>query len=546
MKRKNALFKILLKGVFISMMPITTALAVVPPTPTTLTPLPLNQPVPVVPLPAAVFKTPATINGWIANEATTGRTAMKAHGWDLFINLMKPLYKYSDGSRYARLFDTWHSLDEAVPDPTPDPLNPGSNAAINFSTSPIVRPYACFDGKRSVDVKYNVPVAQFIRNTTMSVSAGGLVNNYNPLKNKVTSLTQPLPPLNFANPQGVMLKPYYTVIKGNGATIINRWDEAQSAVNPLPNQNITTPVNVNFAPGITVAAQRNWTKRAIVFPPGVNPATFTGTYYGRFGNALVPQPTPASLVGVPVFQAIKDFHYVKLSAANATALANGLPKELKAPMVTNIAAGDVALLTGLHIATREIDTWTWHTFWWEPQVSGGLRESDALNGVPADLSAVTPGSNPAYFPLKHFRAGAGYKYTASAAPNMPIINSNPYLEGHFGNHYELTDPTVFGASTITGVDVFIARTPALDPPYIDWNGGGVTYVHEGTGLKTNCITCHLPAAYPADSLGQLPSAVGKYPDYGSLSGTERLFYGRVRTHFLWGLANKATGYTPYP
>ena len=97
---------------------------------------------------------------------------------------------------------------------------------------------------------------------------------------------------------------------------------------------------------------------------------------------------------------------------------------------------------------------------------------------------------------------------------------------------------MFGASAaVDGVNVFL-RDPNDQP--LTYNG--TTYVHEAPfGLKTNCITCHKAAAYPADSLGALPQGTrGVYPDWGTLTGSEDLFVGRLQTHFLWGVANKIT------
>ncbi len=100
-----------------------------------------------------------------------------------------------------------------------------------------------------------------------------------------------------------------------------------------------------------------------------------------------------------------------------------------------------------------------------------------------------------------------------------------------------------------GVNVFL-RTPDGLP----LSHAGTTYVHgfassTGTaaigvqgatfGLRTNCVSCHTAAAYPSKSTGALPATtLGVYPDYGLLRGTEALLVNRVRTHFLWGVANK--------
>ena len=105
---------------------------------------------------------------------------------------------------------------------------------------------------------------------------------------------------------------------------------------------------------------------------------------------------------------------------------------------------------------------------------------------------------------------------------------------------------VFGPDAMTdGVNIFLRDdTDPQNPVPLSYNS--VEYVHQpANGLATNCVTCHKAAAYPADSLGNLPaSTAGIYPDYGRLTGQEDLFIGRLQTHFLWGVANKITEYSP--
>jgi hypothetical protein len=59
-----------------------------------------------------------TIEGW---KKADDRAAMKEHAWRLFASLMRPMYRddsYSplDHNAVVRAYDTWHSIDEAVPE----------------------------------------------------------------------------------------------------------------------------------------------------------------------------------------------------------------------------------------------------------------------------------------------------------------------------------------------------------------------------------------------------------------------------------------------
>lgn len=515
-----------------------------------LPPLPLN--VPVIPIAdmtpgKPTYRTSAEIEQW---KAADNRTAMKEHAWRLFAGLMQPVF--DDNGTTIRVYDTWYTLDEAVP-----PLNQkfiqfqntltsNSNAGKN-SMPTLTRPKAILrslappgqqfaHGSASTispsshptdatlntieatqndralaeslvsDVKYSTEISRWIVDTLIEPDASGkLVNQYK-LKSILAGGASALP---FNETRGTMIKPAYTIVKGKGATVIGRWKENISVVNPVSINTIQSPNNANTR----VAGERTWTQEAVIVAPG---GSLTQHVYGRNGKKL------------PVIS-VNDFHYFKIDKAMATALKTGILSELMGPNIGDIKEGDYALLTSMHIATREVDDWTWQTFWWQPKD----KQTYAELGVPPDLKRKFLQKD--WKPLSYFKIGVGYDYLTPASrathANEAIISSNPYLEGAFGLPDDLK--AVYGAKgKIDGVNIFIrdAQGKAIAP-----------YVHEGNGLKTNCITCHKAAAYPADTLGNLPAGTqGRYPDYGKLTGKEDLFTGRLQTHFLWGVANKVT------
>ncbi len=159
---------------------------------------------------------------------------------------------------------------------------------------------------------------------------------------------------------------------------------------------------------------------ALVYPSTSSSWTAPATYYGRDGSPIAP---PANLQSLPKFN-LTDFHYIKLTQAQVDSLKTGILSELMGPNIDNIEVGDYAVLTSMHIATREIDTWTWQTFWWQP--IGG--EPLSTNGASL-LQQLGWSLKPSMKPLKHFRAGVGYSYLTRSGD--PVIASNPYLEGSF-------------------------------------------------------------------------------------------------------------------
>ena len=320
------------------------------------------------------------------------RAVEKEHAWRLFAALMQPVY--DNNGETVRLFDTWHSLNEVVPpigQPAIDfnPTNPSRHhSRLHFfdipsqsaHLSPMMlaarttkRGSLPFSEALVSDVKYNLPIAKWVKNqlmnTTTDASGTEVVASYNLMDKLVSGQAESL---NFANIKGVMLKPAFTIVKHQGPTIIGRWEEKQGVVNPYSVNSKLSPLNADTR----VSSERTWVKEAVVYPPNTvgqpNP-----TYYERDGTAL----DNPDVSGIPVFSVENDFHYVQLTQAMVDSLKNGILSELMGPNIDNIEVGDYAVLTSMHIATREVDDWTWQTFWWQP--IGG--ETLAQNGVPADL-----------------------------------------------------------------------------------------------------------------------------------------------------------------
>ena len=464
------------------------------------------------------------IRDWTSHE---NRAAMQDHAWRLFAAIMKARYQAPDGQVY-RLYDTWYSLDEAVP-----PI--GTSLLTNKTSRRLQRrlelpaQLAHFgfhqrilggqnqpepsSGDRTLgetavsDVKYSPALVSWIRNTLTDTGPDGKVNAYR-LSSQIQS--EQINHLTFTDPRGVMLKPAYTIVKGKGPTVIARWAEAIETVNPRSVEQFKEPIFANPS----VSAERTWSREAVIVPSSWSSRQKAMlNLHGRDGSRL------------PVFS-VADFHHFKITSAMADALKTGILKELMGPNVTQIEAGDYAVLTSMHIATRESDDWTWQTFWWQPLRNNLSHKERAQKLASRGLSEAVLAHierTPELAILKHFNLGVGYSNTTPDGKD--VICSNPYLEGAFAMPEALNG--VFGKTQTDGVNVFLrdAQDNALKP-----------YVKEGRGLKTNCMTCHRAAAYPPPEDNGLVK--GKYPDYGELSASDPIFKGRLTTHYLWGLSNK--------
>ncbi|HZZ56577.1 MAG TPA: hypothetical protein VFE31_02015 [Opitutaceae bacterium] len=200
----------------------------------------------------------------------------------------------------------------------------------------------------------------------------------------------------------------------------------------------------------------------------------------------------------PGVYSVSDFLSFHLSAADAVRVNAEQPG-------TNAAAGDVALLVGLHLASRETARWTWQTFWWTPDPDAPPAPSSGQAAAlrPPDLLG----------PARHYAMAAAY---AMATPNPPVLGGsnagralyayNPYIEAALG--------------------------PADMPDSIPGSGPDGSPQPNNCGVESNCMSCHIRASYNPGNLETAPRLAGaRYTDLA-----DPAFVGTLQTDFLWSLA----------
>jgi len=144
----------------------------------------------------------------------------------------------------------------------------------------------------------------------------------------------------------------------------------------------------------------------------------------------------------------------------------------------DLQAGDKAELVGLHIATKEIDDWVWASLYWD----GGGTDAD----VPADVPA----------PYRSYRLTVAFDDTLPKEPDGSAhIAFNPHLEGPFPN-----------------------------------------------GAVSNCMSCHVRAAWPEDwatddPLKRLFLPIRRGPP--DKAHDPSFASGHLRTDFIWAIPDRA-------
>ena len=175
-----------------------------------------------------------------------------------------------------------------------------------------------------------------------------------------------------------------------------------------------------------------------------------------------------------VLPSVDDFIHIKITAADMAHFAT-----IEGSSVA-LTVGDVLILVGMHVTTREADRWTWQTFWWtatphEPKAPSSKAIAKAR---PTILKAKDS--------TKHLKNAAGHYAMAVAysmlSPAQPLIGGadigslvpayNPHLEAGFG----------------TGKFGLTAQVTTLEGP-----------VTTDLGVQSNCMTCHGLAGYTTDN-----------------------------------------------
>ncbi|MEL6533920.1 MAG: hypothetical protein AAFQ98_00845 [Bacteroidota bacterium] len=202
---------------------------------------------------------------------------------------------------------------------------------------------------------------------------------------------------------------------------------------------------------------------------------------------------------------LNQFIYLILDQETANHLNSTLPLTKRAPISgpPSFHEGDVVLLVAMHVATREIENWTWQTYYWMPDPDKPLFPSNEYIATLRRRANLVGAAN-------HYAMSIAYNMVW---PNQPVDGGtndgveavfafNPYLEGGFGK------------------DTFGIK-----------NSLNANFKY---GVQTNCMSCHVFAAYNRSGGGPIYST-----DQYVGTNDPKLFNNLVKTDFLWSIPDHA-------
>jgi hypothetical protein len=176
-----------------------------------------------------------------------------------------------------------------------------------------------------------------------------------------------------------------------------------------------------------------------------------------------------------------------------------------------VSAGDIAILVGMHVTSREVTRWVWQTFWWSANADQPYAPSSDTIAA-ARPSVLDPAAG-------HYAMAVAYQMVAPAQPitggksvGAPVIAYNPHLEAGF-------DPSVFQIKAT-----------------IDDNGQIITNEY---GVQTNCMSCHGVSQYQSTpGYYQQNQGANRQTPYAAdfyFSLDDPMFDGHLQLDFAWSL-----------
>jgi len=445
------------------------------------------------------FDYPAEEYKLIAYVDGENRQAIREHAWNLWAGLTAPSRSVWHGQRLP-VYETWYSSQEVFDDHFKNPqLTDEARVFRRRFEVPVqaLHMHQALGTKAAAVmafVKYNQAARDFIWSkryylrATLDETNRSFDQRGSPIEQRQVD---PFPQT------AVSLKLVYWLVKNpdspqsqHGLTAFPYWDPSYP---PPPNGQPPTHLT--------------WSKCVAVDPSGKYPV---GSKQKVDCNGTVEKPryVDAEVVGLDRFYAYQlrtpeEVEDAKLSSKNVSGSG---PHEQEA-FVTDPGQvpelNDYIVLCGMHLTTKEMDNWTFQTFWWSPTPDSppnGDFRPPSVKGAWANYQMCTAYS----------------MSTPRTASGGPPICFNPYLESDLGpmTSYKLGD-----------------RTYPADPM---------------AGTRSNCMNCHAKAAWPfqppasasaaADAAPAPPSSnYGRIFNDGYIAPNDSYFTGLTKTDFLWSL-----------
>lgn len=394
------------------------------------------------------------INQWIY---TSQADKIATHGWGIWTGLTSKTNQYIPGDKSPlRVFETWLTPGEIVDSILSQPIQRSNRANLKRPNqlTHFVSNVETVNDSIHESVAYSPGAASFAINNKIFM-ATTLLDYAREGRTEV-----PFFPAN-----AITIKPVFKVLQASSGETkfnISAWNGTTDELVAFPEQ--------DWASFVTIDISRNASTEG---------RTFT----------------------------LNDFIHYKLNDEDVYYFNKEFSENGGNPF--DAKPGDIVILVGMHVGTREITNWTWQTFWWDANPDNPpLPSSKAIaDQRPSELQGAARHYAMA---LAYYMVDPNEPYNGVDITGSPNYAFNPYLEAGFG-------PGVFNDS------LSYIKTPS--------DSIIKTYV----GVRTNCMSCHRMASINPSKLNTAETSNTPYVGNAFISRNDSIFRNQLLLDFAWSI-----------
>ena len=418
-----------------------------------------------------------TLNRWIHKQQND---SIYLHGWGIWTGLMeKTALKVEGMTSDLRVFETWLTPEEMIAKINKNPLKRSNRANLKKPNQ-----FTHFKGEQTLNDSIHESVAY------SPAAANFAIKNKLFKAQTLYEIAKKKKEIPFFPNDAMTIKPVFKLLpvsSGETKFNISTWHGTIDKLKAYPEQ--------DWATFVTVDVKNEQPSRNDVYT-------------------------------------LDDFIHYKLNAEDIEYFKKEFTENSSNPFEAEV--GDIAILVGMHVTTREITNWTWQTFWWTPDADNPPFPSkkEIANQRPAALKGAA----------RHYAMSVAYymvdpnePYTGENIKGKPLYAFNPYLEAGFG-------PDVF-KPTNTSYVIDKTTNKRID-----------TYA----GVRTNCMSCHRMASVDPKKLvsvansgsqrkDTLNNSSAQYVGASYVSADNPIFKNQLKLDFAWSIQGNVdyTGFKEY-
>ena len=407
------------------------------------------------------------LNKWIYDDDLA---KIHSHAWGIWAGLTSPT-KQKLGGKDLLVYETWHTPEEMI-----DIINDRPVKRSNRANLKRPRQFSHFHQSLNSSIHESVSYSPAAAKHAITNKLFMATTLYEYAQKGMTDIPD------FPN-DAITVKPVFKVIKasksGQDKFAITTWHGTIDSVAGFP--------------------EKNW--HSAVYIDITNKSNGDGSQLSFPNSSKAPAPTPASTYN------LNDFINYTLNKEDAHFFNKEFEENASNPL--NAKAGDIVVLVGMHVTTKENKRWTWQTFWWAPNAdTPPLPSSKAIASLRPD--ALYGAASHYAMAVAYYMVNPQEPYTGTNITGKPNYAWNPYLESGFGQ--DIFADNISFVKTATGEKI---PTDA--------------------GVRTNCMSCHAFATVSPSLLDSTINFKTHYVGNSYVSLDDPLFKDQLKVDFLWSI-----------